>query len=446
MIKIIARGSSIKGGACVGICLHDPIRIVMDEGRGEYRPLISRDMYKQCGICDNEVGRIWKALCDLGRWISDNNYQSYDPYDALDSPWAKLIPEGCVLTRRIFTQINKRSPINLRPLIGIRKKRSIKASAYLASAYTRLYQIDRQETYAQRIRDLLEYILQNRCRVYSNISWGYHFDYQTGSISYKRGDSTLVATGFIANSFIDAYEIFNKQEYLDVARSACRYVMEDLPIHREGETICISYIPHAVIAVHNANMLGVLLLSRTYKHTRDKELFRYAQKAAAYTAKYQLPSGAWYYAEDPKSHWVDGFHTGFVLDGFYHYMHATGDTTYEDKVEKCLRFYKQNLFDDLTPKSRADRLYPIDIRSASQGIQTFSIFSDYDNSYLDFALDLALWTIENMRNTDGSFQFQKCRLYTIRTPFMRWSQSTIMCALSWLLLRIHQRRRVLSND
>lgn len=394
----------------------------------------------------DQIDTIYKALLEIEKWIEDNQYKSYDPYDALDSPLAELIPENCKLVKRIFTQINKFSPINLRPLVGVRKKISVKACAYLASAYTRLYKISKLDIYAQKTRELLEYVFQNRCERYSNISWGYNFDYQTGSVSYKQGDSTLVATAFIANSFIDAYEVFNEDRYLNIARSACRYIMENLPVYSDEDRICISYVPYSVIPVHNANMLGILVLSRTYEYTNENELCEYARKAVEYTAKCQLPSGAWYYAEHAWCHWIDGLHTGFILDSFYYYIQVTGDKSYEDKIQKGLKFYRQNLFDHFIPKSRNDRLYPIDIRNASQGIQTFSIFCDYDSSYLDFALNLSLWTIKNMKNKDGSFQFQKHGLYTIKTPFMRWSQSTIVCALSWLLLRIHQRKELIRNE
>jgi rhamnogalacturonyl hydrolase YesR len=80
--------------------------------------------------------------------------------------------------------------------------------------------------------------------------------------------------------------------------------------------------------VHNANTLGASLLARTYSHTHNQAYRELAQKALRYTAHYQRSDGSWYYGGYPNCHWVDNFHTGYVLDCFKRYVESTGEDPY----------------------------------------------------------------------------------------------------------------------
>ena len=73
--------------------------------------------------------------------------------------------------------------------------------------------------------------------------------------------------------------------------------------------------------------------------------------------------------------------------------------------------------------------WPVDIHNQSQGIITFSIFKDYDPSYLDFSKKIADWTIENMKDKKGNFYYQKWPFLTNKTSYMRWNQGWMLLAL-----------------
>ena len=73
--------------------------------------------------------RAWGERCDWTGW---------DPYDALNSPFAPALTLGRPLGRRLLTQVVKGSPVNLRPLLRIPQERDAKGVALAASAYARL--------------------------------------------------------------------------------------------------------------------------------------------------------------------------------------------------------------------------------------------------------------------------------------------------------------------
>ena len=83
--------------------------------------------------------------------------------------------------------------------------------------------------------------------------------------------------------------------------------------------------------MHNANTLGASLLgAHVFAYTHNEAYRALAEKSIRYTADHQRPDASWYYGEKENLHWVDNFHTGYVLDCFKHYSDSTGDT-YDDR-------------------------------------------------------------------------------------------------------------------
>ena len=66
-------------------------------------------------------------------------------------------------------------------------------------------------------------------------------------------------------------------------------------------------------------------------------------------------------------------------------------------------------------------------------IVTFLELGDLDSKASKLAEDVARWTIRNLRDEQGFFYYQKRRFYTVRKPYMRWSQAWMLYALARLL-------------
>ena len=71
---------------------------------------------------------IEQAFNKLENYVIKENFMGYDPYDTLNS-WIpfKIIGKW---PSAIATQIQKRNPINIRPLLGIKRKLTLKHTAY----------------------------------------------------------------------------------------------------------------------------------------------------------------------------------------------------------------------------------------------------------------------------------------------------------------------------
>jgi len=53
------------------------------------------------------------------RWVEAHDYRGYEPFDGLNSPLRRLTL-GNLLLDRLLLQLIRQSPVNLRPLFGVR--------------------------------------------------------------------------------------------------------------------------------------------------------------------------------------------------------------------------------------------------------------------------------------------------------------------------------------
>lgn len=288
--------------------------------------------------------------------------------------------------------------------------------------------------WGDRARSCLHWLIDNQSPGYSGACWGNHFDYVSRNGEIPKGLPTVVWTSLIGHAFLDAYSVLKDSQYLDVAVSICEHITRDLMTYPDGSGLCISYTPGKGAWVHNANTLGGCFLARTYMHTGEERYRTLATKAMAYTAQYQRADGSWFYGEKGNNHWVDNFHTGYVLDCFKHYSESTGDASFDRILWKGYEFWKATFFlADGTPKYYASKVLPLDIQCASQAIDTFVFFSDRDADALPLAVKIAQWTMKNMQDSTGYFYYRRySRLLVNKTPTLHWGQATMLCALAGL--------------
>jgi hypothetical protein len=189
-------------------------------------------------------------------------------------------------------------------------------------------------------------------------------------------------------------------------------------------------------------MLGAAFLARAWTHTKDPHFLHVASQAMAYSCTRQRVDGAWWYAEDPKYHWIDNFHTGYNLDSLKAYVETTRDEAYRSHLAKGLAFYKRNFFEaNGCPRYYHNRTQPVDSQCAAQAIETLANFSDIDPECLDLARRVATWTIRNMQDIDGHLYYRAYPIMKAKAPMLHWAQATTYRGLAALLGRMTGGRR-----
>jgi hypothetical protein len=370
----------------------------------------------------------------LTHWLVEHEYKGYDTFDGLSSPILRPFTFETIIGRTVLLQGIRRFPLNLRPLVGIGMHHSSKGMGFLARGFIRLHKATGDPEWATKAKMALDWLIENKSSDYSGACWGNHFDYQSRGFYLPKGVPTIVWTSLIGHAFLDAYEHFHDETYLDIAISACEHILRDLAVYPDGDGVCITYVPGLNSQVHNANTLGASLLARAYAISRNESYLDLARKAIQYTAQHQLPDGSWWYGEKDNIHWVDNFHTAYVLDCFKHYTDSTGDRQFVPMMMKGYDYWKRTFFlSDGTPRYYNHKTLPIDIQCSSQAIDTLAFFADDDPESIPLALKVAEWTIENMQDRTGYFYYRRySRGIVNKTPTLHWGQATMLCALAGL--------------
>ena len=376
-----------------------------------------------------------ETVLELIRYVEAEGFRGYDPYDALNSPVLSQFAKSSKWLKIAFTQTLRRMPLNLRFLLGIPKEYNPKGMGLFLNSYTNLYRVYKETHYSDQMKFLADWLMNNCCDGYPDYCWGYNFNWQNRTFFAPRGTPTIVNTSFIGHAFLDAFEALNIKRYLEVARSACDFILKDLNISREADTICFSYTPIDNSRIYNANYLGASLLIRTYSFTHEENLLGYGKQAYEYSTRHQQDDGSWFYGEAETQNWIDSFHTGFNLEALHWYEKSLGERKYAPQIRKGLEFYLDNFFlDDGTPKYHHNLTYPIDIHCSAQALVTLCKLKDYDSRAVPTLEKVLQWTVENMQDPEGFFYFRKGRIWRNKVPYMRWGQAWMLHGLTTVLL------------
>jgi hypothetical protein len=380
-----------------------------------------------------------QALNDLFEWCRAHDFAGDDPFDALNSRVFQATPLARFETPRlVWTQLIKRSPVNLRRLTLVPTQKNAKGTALFALAALANYRRLQTTEAESEVRDLLDELVSLQIRGYSGAAWGYNFDWQSRHFFAPRGTPMVVPTAFAARALLQAAETFRDEQYLKIARSSCQFILQDL--RRTVETqaeLCFSYSPIDQTHVFNASLLAAETLATVAAVTDENDFCDFATRAAHYVVKRQRDDGAWVYGAAANQQWVDNFHTAYVLQSLSRIMKscAVADgRVIADALERGYNFWRERFFlADGWPKYYDDALYPGDTHSAAAAIVTLLELRQLDNGALSSAEEIASWLLNNMRDSRGFFYYQRKRFHTVRVPFMRWSQAWTAYALARLL-------------
>jgi hypothetical protein len=384
----------------------------------------------------SESPGLLQAIEALRRWIETRQFAGYEPFDLLNSPylggpWARK-----PLPSLLLIQSGKRfGGLRLRQSLKIPPSRNPKALGLCLSAYCDLaqtgYDVSAEAAW------LKAELIRLRSPHETEYCWGYDWDYI--SLRGPRLPAfapNCIASCFCATAMMEMNEVFGDFEAREIAESVARFLATRLNRSFESaDEVCFSYTPNDRTLIYNASALAGVFLARVGKLCRNEAYLSLAHKAMVFLQRSQMQTGGWYYGRFRRQRWIDSFHTSYNVCALLDYQRITGDPAFEEAMLRGHRYYQASFFtEEGAPKYFHNRTFPIDIHACSQAILHFAAFSSVDPSALERASRTFQWTMRNMAASDGSFYYQRHRLWTNRVPYMRWGQAWMLRALAKLLL------------
>ena len=364
-----------------------------------------------------EVG---EALSALEAWGSACSWIGPDPYEGLNASRLAGRLRRFRIGRRALIQAVRRSPVDLRPLFRIPPEPSAATLALVASAYARSNVL--RDARLKLVRALSE-LEGLRTHAVPEPAWGYHFDVQTRFFFYPRTRPNTIATAFAGHALLDAFERTQDERYLREAEGVGEFFLRHVPQTSGPGGAYFGYLIGDRTPIHNASLLASAFLARAGSHARRDDFRAAAARGVGYARAHQLPNGGWPYAEPAASSWIDGYHTGYVLQALV-VCRAHG-LEVGDALERGLEHYWNALFlTDGTPRPSTTALYPVEGICAAEGIATFA-----RAGHLERASKVFDYARSRLRAENGSFVSRRGRLFQERVAHPRWVEAPMLLAL-----------------
>ncbi|HYK70272.1 MAG TPA: hypothetical protein VEV45_20160 [Streptosporangiaceae bacterium] len=365
------------------------------------------------------------------------DYSGYSKHDGLNSPILAGLAGGSRLRRLVAIQVVTRSPLDIRPIVGVRKARNAKGLSLFARALLSRHRMTGSADDAREARELLDWLIAHPAPGFDQLCWGYPYPWQDVGFFAPRHFPNRVVTSFVGQALLDGYETLGDARYLDAAREAVRFLLEaPKTMFEDADRRCVSYVPDPRIdwIVMDVSALAGALTARLGAITGDGDLIAEGGRLVRYVVSKQTDEGAWFYSDPPSASHIthDNYHTGFILDAIQQYGLVTGSDEFEAAYRSGIAFYEQRLFEpNGAARFMSDRLYPIDIHGCAQGIITFSLQQRHAGTGAAMAGRVLEWTLTNMWDpASGWFDYQRRRRYRTRIRELRWCQGWMSWALA----------------
>lgn len=370
--------------------------------------------------------KVKKNLEQLEAYVEKSNYQGWDPFDALLSPYLQTLAFKQRKIAIFWLQLLKNCPLNLRRLLKIPPQVNSKALALFIKGYVIKYKIFNQKVDLEKAEKLASWLINLESE---RGGWGYPFPWANRSFFAAAGLPNIVATSFVGHALIDLWELTQKEIYLEKAYGASTFICH-LPRTQNQDTFCFAYTPIDQTCIHNANLLGASLLARLGEKKSNPELKAIAYRALLFSLKRQKADGSWYYGEAKNQRWIDSFHQGYCLEALdiirsYLGLYEEISRPYERGVNFYLKtFFLPNGLVKFTDKS----LYPLDAHAQAHSIICLSSLPQLKEQR-ELRYKVMGSFLKHFWLEQGYFAYQRRRFYSIKIPYMRWVQAWAFLAL-----------------
>ncbi len=363
-----------------------------------------------------------------------NNYAGQDPFDGLNSKLFTVFPG---LKKGLFglawTQLHKRSLFNIRPLLGVPKKRNPKGIGLFILGLLEDYKRCNDEYYLHEANKLADWLLtqQSDVTVWQHACWGYHFDWNARAFYVPKGKPNVITTIYVAQALFALSEVTGDAKYRIPALDAAHFIVNSLTCQHDGREF-FAYIPGETAFVHNASLWGAAWVGFVANLTHNVEYKNLALTVARQSIKEQAEDGSWVYGARHHHQFIDGFHTGYNLEALHILRTALNTNEFDNAIERGLSYYKTHLFEqDGTAKYYHNNRYPLDMHCVSQAIFTLL---KVGGTAEDIALaekvinkSIDLLFMPNKKR----FVYQKHKFYTNKINYIRWTQAWVYYSFAY---------------
>ena len=359
---------------------------------------------------------------------SESDYAGQDPFDSLNSRFFTAFPKlKTGLFGLAWTQVNKRSIVNIRSILGVPAMRNPKGIGLFILGLLEDYQRSLDNHYLNEAIKLADWLLtqQSDVAIWQHACWGYHFDWNARAFYVPKGKPNVITTIYVAQALYALSEVTGEIKYSEPALDAAHFIAKTLHCQHD-EREFFAYIPDETAFVHNASLWGAAWVGFVANVTDNAQYKHLALKVARQSVKEQGEDGSWVYGSRHHHQFIDGFHTGYNLEALHLLRTALKTTEFDEPIGVGLAYYKRELFEsDGTAKYYHNNRYPLDMHCVSQAIFTLLKVggSEADVQLVEKIIAKSIDTLYMPKQK--RFMYQKHKSFSNKINYIRWTQAWV---------------------
>lgn len=363
--------------------------------------------------------------------LKEEEFVGYDPYDLLNSRYTfKNIPHRVLF---LLSQVNKRSFINLRPLLGVKKSLIPKGKALLIKSLLNMNGIIQPDNYLDR---LLQSLVSDRFQGYQGACWGLPFEYADRHIRRRNNIGDIVATAYAHDALYHYYLQKQDRNIRNILLDTPKFIFDDLGVEKRGNGYSLSYTTQKKYEVFNAICLASDILVRTYSLENTEKYLEYAKGMLDYVISFQEEEGVFPYSRiNGNFKYQTDFHQLYIINSLALYQDITGSGKYDSAIRKGLDYYINNqIFNNGFIRWRYPSKYPVDIHNQASAIYYLLKLKNKYHIKDRLIDEIITATIDNFYLPKKRyFAYQKYPFLTNKVPYIRWGQTWMLLAISQFL-------------
>jgi hypothetical protein len=398
----------------------------------------SNNSTRQESLCDDVV----KSLAKFTNWLQAYGELSYDHQSFFAGPlggrakalyYRHRLPGTFAVAPMIFFEAFL--PVARR--MFFRPMRFPIADAHYAMGFAYLYQVTGQLSHLEKSVHFLNELKKSRCGGYKEYCWGYPFDWVWRGGVIKAQTPLITTTPYVFEAFLQGHELQPSAELKSILESIVRHAISDIRDFKCSETASTcSYTPHDERGVVNASAYRAFMLIRAAQLLGWDPVLNVAERNLNFVLEAQNTDGSWPYAKDGVRHFVDHFHTCFVLKALAKIHSLTGERRVLEALNRGVSYYIQNIFaEDGMPRpfSQAPRLtvYKRELYDCAECINLCLLLRDRFPELGATLKTTVAGILKDWIKPDGSFRSRQLLLGWDNVPMHRWAQSQMFRSLAF---------------
>lgn len=371
-------------------------------------------------MCTQPEREVAEAACErLEVYLRHTGFLGYDPYDALKSRPLAVLARRNRLAGQLATAAVRLSPVNLRPVLGIRKGRNAKGAALLAMASRKRAAATGDPRHLIRAERLTDELAGKAVGFAGGAGWGYDFPWANRAFVAAAGTPNAVVSCFVLDALAAA-----GPSRADLVAEGLRFLRRGLRWGSAGGGSTVSYTPGDDREVVNVEALVARqLILRGDGDDREAGIALVRR-----VLHLQRGDGSWAYGTAANDAFIDVYHSGFVLRSLADIEGRVAIGGLREAVAAGAAYFDTMLIDsDGAPRASPVRRYPVDTHAWAEAVLAGHYLG---GPWLGRTLH---WGLAHLRQRDGSFVYQRRRRSTLRTPYLRWNQAWAYLALATIL-------------